>query len=138
MREQTIWKMIMLAVHRVSGVRLFRNNTATGWAGKSRRLRPGEVVRAMGGEVLIADPQPLRAGLQKGSADGIGWRTVTITDAMVGQNVAVFLSIEAKTPTGRVSPDQKIWLDAVRAAGGIAIVARSPEDAVAQISSDER
>jgi len=65
----------------------------------------------------------------KGSADLIGWRTVTITPEMVGQQVAVFTSIEVKTPTGRLRPEQQQWLDAVQAAGGIAGVARSVEDA---------
>jgi hypothetical protein len=49
---------------------------------------------------------------------------------MVGQQVAVFLSIEVKTPTGRIRPEQQAWLDAVQAAGGIAGVARSVEDAL--------
>ena len=48
---------------------------------------------------------------------------------MVGQQVAVFASIEVKTPTGRVRPEQQQWLDAVQAAGGVAGIARSVEDA---------
>ena len=50
---------------------------------------------------------------------------------MVGSTVAVFTSIEVKTPTGRLRPEQQQWLDAVQAAGGIAGVARSVEDAEA-------
>ena len=69
-------------------------------------------------------------GLAKGSADLIGWRTVTVTQEMVGTQVAVFTSIEVKTPIGRVKPEQQQWLDAVQAAGGIAGVARSVEDAL--------
>jgi hypothetical protein len=72
---------------------------------------------------------PVRYGLQPGSSDLIGWRTVTITPEMVGQQVAVFTSIEVKTPTGRIRPEQQQWLDAVQAAGGIAGVARSVEEA---------
>jgi hypothetical protein len=75
--------------------------------------------------------RPVSFGLAKGSADLIGWRTVTITPEMVGQQVAVFTSIEVKTSTGRVKPEQQQWLDAVQAAGGIAGVARSVEDAQA-------
>jgi dihydroxyacid dehydratase/phosphogluconate dehydratase len=48
---------------------------------------------------------------------------------MVGQQVAVFASIEVKTPTGRIRPEQRAWLETVQAAGGIAGVARSVEDA---------
>ena len=70
-------------------------------------------------------------GLARGSADLIGWTIRTVTPDMVGQQVAVFTSIEVKTPTGRIRPEQQQWLDAVQAAGGIAGVARSVEDAQA-------
>jgi len=72
---------------------------------------------------------PVRYGLQPGSSDLIGWRTITITPEMVGQRVAVFASIEVKSTTGRIRQEQQQWLDAVQAAGGIAGVARSVEDA---------
>ena len=75
-------------------------------------------------------------GLARGSADLIGWRTVTITPDMVGQQVAVFTSIEVKTPTGRIRPEQQQWLDAVQAAGGIAGVARSVKDALRITTAD--
>ena len=54
---------------------------------------------------------------------------------MVGQQVAVFLSIEVKTPTGRIRPEQQQWLETVQAAGGIAGVARSVEDAKALLAA---
>ena len=73
--------------------------------------------------------RPVQFGLAKGSADLIGWTTRTITPDMVGQQVAVFTSIEVKTATGRLRPEQRQWLEAVQAAGGIAGVARSVEDA---------
>jgi hypothetical protein len=74
--------------------------------------------------------RPVSFGLCKGSADLIGYRTITITPDMVGQQVAVFASIEVKTPTGRIRPEQQAWLETVQAAGGIAGVARSVEDAL--------
>ena len=78
----------------------------------------------------------MRYGLQPGSSDLIGWRTITITPQMVGQRVAVFASIEVKSTTGRVRQEQQQWLDAVQAAGGIAGVARSVEDAEALLQCD--
>ena len=80
------------------------------------------------GTLKDANGRPVSFGLCKGSADLIGWRTVTITPEMVGQQVAVFTSIEVKTATGRVRPEQQQWLNAVQAAGGIAAVARSVAD----------
>jgi len=106
--EQQIQQQIRIACG-TGDTRLFRNNTGT------LRDQHGRTVQF---------------GLCKGSADLIGWRTVTVTPDMVGAQVAVFLSIEVKTPTGRLRPEQQQWLDAVQAAGGIAGVARSVEDAL--------
>ncbi len=110
--EQTIQQHIRLACS-TGPVRLFRNNTGT--------LRD-------------ANGRPVQFGLAKGSADLIGWTTRTITPDMVGQQVAVFTSIEVKTATGRLRPEQQQWLDAVQAAGGIAGVARSVDDALDLLS----
>jgi hypothetical protein len=82
----------------------------------------------------LPDPKtgrPVQFGLARGSADLIGWRTVVVTPEMVGTQLAVFTSIEVKTPTGRLTPQQNHWLAAVQAAGGIAGVARSVTDALA-------
>jgi penicillin-binding protein-related factor A (putative recombinase) len=43
------------------------------------------------------------------------------------------LAIEVKTPTGKVSPHQKAFLDEWRKAGGIGFVARSWEDCVKEL-----
>jgi hypothetical protein len=81
----------------------------------------------------LPDPRTGRLvtfGLARGSADLIGWRTITVTPEMVGQQLAVFTSIEIKTPSGRITPQQRHWLHAVEGAGGIAGVARSVGDAL--------
>ena len=81
----------------------------------------------------LPDPRTGRLvqfGLARGSADLIGWRTLVVTPEMVGQRIAVFTSLEIKTPTGRLAPAQRHWLHAVHQAGGIAGVARSVGDAL--------
>ena len=104
--EQTIQQHIRLACSK-GDCRLFRNNTGT--------------LRDQHG-------RPVQFGLCKGSADLVGWTSRIVTPEMVGQTVAIFTSIEVKTPTGRVRPEQQQWLAAVQAAGGIAAVARSVAD----------
>ncbi len=42
---------------------------------------------------------------------------------------AIFTAIEVKTKTGRVTPEQQNFIDVIRRAGGIAGIARSPEEA---------
>lgn len=44
-----------------------------------------------------------------------------------------FVAIEVKTKTGRVSKEQKIFLEGIRQSGGIAFVARSIDDVIAQM-----
>jgi hypothetical protein len=107
--EQSIQQHIRIACS-TGDTRLFRNNTGT--------------LRDQHG-------RPVQFGLCKGSADLIGYRTITITPEMVGQQVAVFASIEVKTPTGRPSAlsSRHGWKQS-RHAGGIAGVARSVEDAL--------
>jgi hypothetical protein len=107
--EQTIQQQIRLACSRGSA-RLHRNNV-----GRLPDPRTGRWVEfGVGG---------------KGAGDLIGWRTITITPEMIGQQVAVFTSIEVKSATGPLRPEQRQWMEAVQAAGGIAGVARSVEDA---------
>jgi hypothetical protein len=65
-----------------------------------------------------------------GSADWIGYRSLTITADMVGARIAQFVAIEAKRPKGgTLSEDQEIFIRAVTDAGGIAGVARNAQDA---------
>ena len=107
--ETTLQQQIRLAVGTSPETRIFRNQVGS-----------------------LPDPRTGRLvtfGLARGSADLIGWRTVTITQAMVGTRLAIFTSIEVKTPTGRVSSIQQAWLEAVHHAGGIAGIARSVDDA---------
>jgi hypothetical protein len=108
MSEAAIMQDIRLALGQSPGIKMFRQNV-----GAYKDPRSGRVIRY---------------GLATGSADLIGWQTVTITEAMVGQRFARFLSVEVKTPTGRLSPEQETWRAAVLKAGGIAIVARSVDD----------
>lgn len=136
MRESSIWKQVMLAVHLIPGVRLFRNNVGQGWVGRSRRLRAGEKYTARGGELIIFDPRPLQTGLVKGSGDGIGWRSVVITHDMVGCRFAQFVSVETKTASGRIREDQLNWQQAVAEAGGAGLIVRSAADAVEKLNQE--
>ena len=98
---------IRLALGQCPGIRTFRNNV---------------------GAIKDRNNRLVRYGLATGSADLIGWQSVVITPAMVGQRFARFVSREVKTPSGRLSPEQETWQAAVQKAGGIAVVARSVDD----------
>jgi len=93
---------------------------AVGWVGKLRYRKR---------EAVTLDPaRVLHAGLAKGSSDLIGWTVVTVTPDMVGKRVAVFTSIEAKTPGVPVEHEQAAWINKVLADGGIAGVVYTVEE----------
>lgn len=108
------------------GARVFRNNVGTGWVGR--------VIKRAEGQLTLAQPRPLEAGLCTGSSDLIGWRSITITPDMVGKTVAVFAAVETKTRVGRLSQDQANFLRVVHAAGGVAIIATN-DDHASKVSS---
>lgn len=109
--ETKIQTRIMLALSEADCI-VWRNESALTWVGR--------VIHQQGDTVTLASARRLRAGLCTGSADLIGVHKPT------GRMVA----IEVKTGTGRPTPEQATFLEAVRAAGGIAGIARSPQEAL--------
>ena len=107
--EQSIQQAIRLACSR-GNTRLWRNNT---------------------GMLRDERGRPVTFGLCPGSADLVGYRTVTVTADMVGQTLAVFAAVEVKAERGRPTPQQTAFLEHVAAAGGLAGIARSVEEAEA-------
>ncbi len=67
----------------------------------------------------------VQAGLGKGTADFIGWKTMIVTQEMIGRKIAVFTAVEGKTADGKLTPEQEHFLKMVKLAGGIAFVVRS-------------
>jgi len=84
------------------------------------------VVRVNVGRFQMADGRWFDTGLPVGFSDLAGHRA--------GDARAFY--IEVKTPTGRVRPEQQRFIDAMRARGAIAGVARSVDEAVALVAGD--
>lgn len=135
MTEATLMREIQVAASR-AGYRLFRNNVGTGWTGHVLRFAGPASIMMYPGDIVIREARPLHAGLCKGSSDLIGWRTVTITEEMIGQAVALFLTVEVKNSSGRLTTEQQAFLKTVNGAGGIAVVARSVEEALRGMSGE--
>lgn len=68
-----------------------------------------------------------------GASDLLGFARVTITPEMVGETVAVFLVVEAKTGLQKPRGDQERFLAAVRRLGGIALWGRDAETVLSQL-----
>ena len=109
--EKTLLRLILREFGARPDIRLFRNNV---------------------GVAEYPDGSRVAYGLCPGSADLIGWRTVEITPAMVSSRFARFPAVEIeaeiKAPPGRLTEAPRNFQNAVERAGGIAVLARSPED----------
>lgn len=124
--EGEVQAAIRLAIGKVRHARLFRNNRGLLWGGR--------VLHHDGSTVTLVAAQRIECGLVNGASDLIGWTSVVITPDMVGRTVAVLTAAEVKPLSNlkrhKPSADQLNFIDAVNAAGGIAGVVRSPEDAL--------
>lgn len=131
---KSIWQAAVAAAARYGArLSLFRTNSGKAWlsgAGPARRQPDGSVVVpaarpvALGLALVNGNPVP-------GQSDLGGWLSMTVTQEMVGQLIAVYVAIEAKrTEGGVISEDQLNFVAQVTKAGGIAGVANTP--AVAQ------
>lgn len=112
--ETRIQRRIMLALSE-AGCIIWRNETSGAWVGKQ--------IHRAGDQVTLTNARMIRFGLAVGSSDLIGI-------APDGR----FLAVEVKTKTGRASKEQLKFIDAVNNAGGIAGIARSPEEALQLIA----
>jgi hypothetical protein len=122
MLEKSIQSQVFGFLGSKPDIRVFRNNVGMGFVGTVINEIPNQ-------QLVLKNHRRMRFGLMEGSADLIGWRTITVTPDMVGKKIAVFLSIETKTLHGPMKPEQRNWMDQVRRAGGIADIARCTHDA---------
>jgi len=117
--ESELQHAVRLALGRHPDARLYRNEV-----GQARHEDPAS------GRIRV-----VRYGLCPGSSDLIGWRRVLITPEHVGSHIAQFVAIELKTDTGRLTTEQRQFLELVQRWGGAAGVARSVADALRIIES---
>lgn len=68
------------------------------------------------------------AATKAGVSDILACHPLEITQDMVGQTIGAFLSLEIKTPKGRVAPLQEYHIEKVRKAGGTGEILRSVDE----------
>lgn len=69
-------------------------------------------------------------GLIQGASDIIGIRALVITPEHVGTTIGQFVAIETKTPEGRHTEKQRLFLQLVAKRGGLSLTARDAATAV--------
>ena len=118
--ERSIKDTIRLFVGALPTVRLFTNPCGVAYVGAPQWTS---------GRVMLTKPRMIHFGLQDGSADLIGWRSVVITPEMVGKTVAQFVSIETKkSKGGKATNEQMQWRNVVHAHGGLAVIVNSLDE----------
>jgi hypothetical protein len=108
MTERELQHTIRLTMGRHPTVRLFRNNVGQCHYTDARGRR-----------------QDVVYGLCRGSSDLIGWRTLQLPG--LGP-IAQFAAVELKAARGRLTDEQRMFIEAVRAQGGIAASCRSVDE----------
>lgn len=98
----------------------YRSNTGQAWQGRRVEVPVGQMVRMKPGMVILEDGRPVRFGV-----NGLG--------DVNGAQMGVPVSVEFKTTIGRQSDQQANFARAWRNAGGVYVLARSPEDAVLKV-----
>lgn len=68
-----------------------------------------------------------------GGSDLIGWTPVLVQQHHVGTMLGVFTAVEVKSARGKPTDAQRNFLRQVQLGGGLAGIARSPDDALAII-----
>jgi len=123
MSESAILNQVRLVASRL-GWRIWRNNKGAG------KLENGSFVR------WGLCNESAAVGSQIRSADLIGIRPVVITQAMIGQTIGQFVSVEVKAPGWRPSATnehetaQRRWATLINELGGYAVITNNVDEAV--------
>jgi hypothetical protein len=124
-QETNLVRKIMLKLGADPKIRIFRNNSGKCWIGPSKKFSHPQTVNVKAGDVLVQQARYFDAGLCSGSSDLIGLKAIKITPEMVGTEIAIFVAVEVKLPSGRVQENQINFLDMVKKLGGKGIICRN-------------
>lgn len=132
--ERKVLHRTMIALS-TAGARVFRNTVGMAYQGKALRFTQPTVVHVDQGDIVIRKARTVRAGLMTGSSDLVGWNSRLIDEYDVGKRIAQFVACEVKTDRGTIEPEQQQFLEVVRDSGGVAILARSSDEAVSKLNN---
>jgi hypothetical protein len=119
---------IALAVSKLGAV-LWRNNSGTAWMGESIRASRPTAVVLQPGDVLVRAARRVDFGVGDGGSDQVGF----VPFPVGGLVLPVWTEVEEKTGRGQLRPNQRTHLSGVARHGGLAIVARTVEDAIGPV-----
>ena len=93
-------------------------------------------------KALRAHPLVSWAERQNSGAANVGGRFVRFgwpgcADVLGQLRDGRFLAVECKSPTGRLRPEQAVFLERIRASGGVGFMARDCRDVLRELSAKE-
>lgn len=115
--EKAIQNDTLVALSALPETMVWRNNTGSAWQGVRVEARVGSTIQVTSGMVILKDARPVTFGLP-GSGD------------ILGSHRGLPLAVELKAAKGRQSEQQRLFERAWIAAGGVYVLARSPDEAV--------
>lgn len=122
--EQAILNDTLVALSEEPDTLVFRNNTGQAWQGQRVERTIGSRIEVEPGMVILRNARPISFGLP-GSPD------------IIGVSGGYALGDEVKKRTGRQAQIQKNFEQRWNQCGGIYLLSRSPEQAVADLRTEK-
>ena len=92
-----------------------------------------EVLKAVKAHPLVAWAERQNSGAARIGSRFVRFGWPGCPDVLGQLKDGRFLGVEVKAPKGRASPEQTLFLDRIRCAGGVAFVARDLRDVVREL-----
>lgn len=133
--EQAIQADSLVELSALPDTMVWRNNTGQAWQGTEERHRVGSLVRVTDDMVILRKARRVKFGLT-GSADILGTRKREIIcwNCMAPTIAGLPIAVEIKAALGRQSVQQKAFEMSWKRAGGLYVLARTPEQSVTGVT----
>ena len=97
-----------------------------------------EVLKALNTHPAVAWVERMNSGAARISSRFVRFGFKGCPDVLGQLRDGRLLGVEVKAKTGRLRPEQTIFLERIRGAGGVAFVARDLRDVMRELSNHER
>jgi len=97
-----------------------------------------EVLKALKGHPLVAWCERMNSGAARMGTRFVRFGWPGCPDVLGQLKDGRLLGVEVKGPTGRLRPAQVVFMERIRAAGGVAFMARDCRDVLRELESNRR
>ena len=97
-----------------------------------------EVLQALRTHPLVAWVERMNSGAVRMGARFVRFGWPGCPDVLGQLKDGRLLGVEVKGPTGRLSPEQAVFIERIRCAGGVAFLARDCRDVLRELENNQR